>query len=241
MGGTSAKLDDSQMLMRGSNKPRKSIKTANGGDILQHVNHAGGGGGGVVTAGKSKRKSSVMKFAETTQLVSRFSRARSGVSGSAHDATAAQQHLSQMQHLIFKRQQQHSNGSNQHMQHGSMGGGGGGGGMIVGSSGRAPSKFKTGGIVVTAVQQSTVNPAGNGGLSRRVRHSGGLHIKSGSSGLNVGAGNMLQYRNSNLMQSNKSAGGISLDAVSLVRKVKTKLKKRKSRTMANAASGAGSK
>lgn len=213
MGGTSAKPDDPQMMMRGC-KPKKTIKTAASGDML-HVNHVG-------AAGKGKRKSSVMKLAETTQLVSRFSRARSGVPGSANAASAAHQNLSQMQHLIFKRPP--VNGSSQQMHHSSSGGGGGG----VGPSGRAPSKFKTGGIVVTAVQQSTVNPAGNGGVSRRVRHS---------SGVNVASGHMLQqYRNNNLLQSNKSVTGISLDTVSLVRKVKTKLKKRKSRTLVNAAS-----
>lgn len=213
MGGTSGKLDDPQMMMRGC-KPKKTIKAAASGDML-HVNHVGG-------AGKGKRKSSVMKLAETTQLVSRFSRARGGVPGSANAASVAHQNLSQMQHLIFKRAP--VNGSGQQMHHSSSGGGGVG----VGSSGRAPSKFKTGGIVVTAVQQSTVNPAGNGGISRRVRHS---------SGVNVGSGNMLQqYRNNNLLQSNKSVTGISLDTVSLVRKVKTKLKKRKSRTLVNAAS-----
>lgn len=220
MGGTSAKLDDPQMMMRGC-KPKKTIKAAASGDML-HANHVGAGG-------KGKRKSSVMKLAETTQLVSRFSRARSGVPGSANVASSAHQNLSQMQHLIFKRPP--VNGSSQQMHHHSSsgrGGGGGGVGVGVGSSGRAPSKFKTGGIVVTAVQQSTVNPAGNGGISRRVRHS---------SGVNVGSGNMLQqYRNNNLLQSNKSVAGISLDTVSLVRKVKTKLKKRKSRTLVNAAS-----
>ncbi|KAH8421133.1 hypothetical protein KR222_004671, partial [Zaprionus bogoriensis] len=242
MGGTSAKLaEGSQLIMRGC-KPKKTLKAAAAtSDMLTSVNIVHGNN---ASTGKGKRKSSVMKLAETTL------RTRSSVGVSAKATATAQQQLTQMQHLIFKRthgsgtEHTHQLAATRNVGGGGLGSIGGGGGH---SFGRTPSKFKAGGIVVTAVQQpTTLNPTGNGGVTRRVRHSVGLHIKS-SSGATVdghGGATVLQYRGGNhkshgnqghLLQANKSAAGISLDTVSLVRKVKTKLKKRKSRTLSNAA------
>ncbi|XP_051864403.1 cytosolic carboxypeptidase Nna1 isoform X6 [Drosophila albomicans] len=219
MGGTSTsvKLDDSHVQMRTS-KPKKGTKTASDSEV-------------VASTGKGKRKSSIIKIAETTQLVTRFSRTRNNTGCSGGNNNAAQkQQMTQMQRLIFKGTEQMNNASAVGLQQQSAGG-------------RTASKFKTGGIVVTAVQQSIVSNtvAGSaGGVSRRMRHAGLVHLKSGPTTV-VDDDNAVQYRrNSSSVQINKptTAGGISLDTVSLVRKVKTKLKKRKSRTLAKAASAA---
>ncbi|KAM8718785.1 hypothetical protein ACLKA7_001488 [Drosophila subpalustris] len=221
MGGSSVKLEHSQIL-RGS-KPKTRTKTGSCSEVIQ-VNVNG-------SNAKSKRKSSIMKIAETTQLVTRYSRARNNIEVCAN-AIVQKKQLTQMQRLIFKSQ---PSGVNEQIQSASTGGG------VQQSVGRATSKFKTSGIVVTALQQSAANTTGSGCVSRRIRHSSGLHIKCGgsSSGAAVGAANMLQLRNSSSSaQVNKPSAAISMDTSSLVRKVKTKLKKRKSRTLANAATAA---
>ncbi|KAL7742899.1 hypothetical protein ACLKA6_016259 [Drosophila palustris] len=221
MGGSSVKLEHSQIL-RGS-KPKTRTKTGSCSEVIQ-VNVNG-------SNAKSKRKSSIMKIAETTQLVTRYSRARNNIEVCAN-AIVQKKQLTQMQRLIFKSQ---PSGVNEQIQNASTGGG------VQQSVGRATSKFKTSGIVVTALQQSAANTTGSGCVSRRIRHSSGLHIKCGgsSSGAAVGAPNMLQHRNSSSSaQVNKPSAAISMDTSSLVRKVKTKLKKRKSRTLANAATAA---
>ncbi|EDW00292.1 GH12783 [Drosophila grimshawi] len=250
MGGNSGKLDAQeppQILMRGC-KPKKNVKTVGGGggnDVV-HVNISS-------VSGKGKRKSSMIKIAETTQLVTRFSRTHASAGGGATLANAntnttnananANHQMTQMQRLIYKSSDHHQ----QHHHAGSVS-------ATASGMQRTTSKFKTGGIVVTAVQQSTVNhaaPVGAAGVSRRIRHAhahthshthghmghththnAGLIIKGSCNGA---ADNILQYRNANALQANKSTTGFSLDTVSLVRKVKTKLKKRKSRTLANAA------
>ncbi|XP_064551672.1 cytosolic carboxypeptidase Nna1 isoform X7 [Drosophila montana] len=210
MGGTSAKLEYPQIPIRVC-KPSKSTRTASGNAI----NVSG-------VAGKSKRKSSMIKIAETTQLVTSFSRTHSSARGSVNFAVQKHQQMTQMQRLILKTQ---PGSGTEHAQTASVSG-------MQHSAGRTSNKFKASGLVVTAVQQDS---GGGGGVSRRMRHAGGSLIKSGSSGIATGAHNMLQYRNTNTLPANKSVAGISLDTVSLVRKVKTKLKKRKSRTVANVA------
>ncbi|XP_034487960.1 uncharacterized protein LOC117792097 [Drosophila innubila] len=239
MGGTtvtSAKLENAQ-VMHGCGKPKVRTKTGSCSEVV-HVNINVNGSESVGTGtAKGKRKSSVIKIAETTQLLTRFSRTRNNI-GVSSNAIVQKKQLTQMQRLIFKSQpgsvseqmqnasadgcvQQHQQKQQQHSVH----------------SRRTTGKFKTGGIVVTAVQQSAANnTTGSGCVSRRIRHSSGMHKKCGSSGETDGAVNMLQqYRNSSSVQmSNKPAAAISLDTASLVRKVKTKFKKRKSRTLANA-------
>lgn len=106
---------------------------------------------------------------------------------------------------------------------------------------RTTRKFKTGGIVVTAVQQAAAyDTSGSSCVSRRMRDTSSGHIKYGSPGATDGAANILQqYRNNGFVKVNKKpAAAISLDTASLVRKVKTKLKKRKSRTLGNAVANA---
>ncbi|XP_030564483.1 cytosolic carboxypeptidase Nna1 isoform X2 [Drosophila novamexicana] len=211
MGGTSAKLEYPQIPIRGC-KPSKSIRTASGNAIDVSV-----------ITGKSKRKSSMIKIAETTQLVTRFSRTHSSARGSVNFGVQKLQQTTQMQRLILKTQ---PGSGAEHAQTASISG-------MQHSAGRTANKFKASGLVLTAVQQDS--GGGGGGVSRRMRHAGGSLIKSGSSGIATGAHKMLQYRNTNTLPANKSVAGISLDTVSLVRKVKTKLKKRKSRTVANVA------
>ncbi|KAH8368091.1 hypothetical protein KR084_006864 [Drosophila pseudotakahashii] len=189
------------------------------------------------SGGKVKRKSSsMMKIAETTQLVTRFARSRNSAGGSTvQQQLHQQQHMHQQQHqrMMFKGQgggagsgsvaaRMHSAGVMGHMQ------GGGGGG-------RAPNKFKTGGLVITAVQQPANMPGGSS--SRRMRNAAGLQAKSSTGAMGSSSGMQMQYQrsNGNGVQANKSSTGISLDTVNLVRKVKTKLKKRKSRTLSNGA------
>ncbi|XP_030379191.1 cytosolic carboxypeptidase Nna1 isoform X2 [Scaptodrosophila lebanonensis] len=180
--------------------------------------------------GKSKRKSNMMKIAETTQFVTRFARTRGGGSntivsagttmhqqqgqqlpltqrmiykgssnGRMHSANAPNPYASQQQQAQLYQQQQQSRG------------------------GRGPSKFKTGGLVITAVQQSST------GANRKLRNNGNPQLKSASAVAAAAAANMLQYR-TNMAQITKPATDMTLETVSLVRKVKTKLKKRKSRT-----------
>ncbi|XP_070062704.1 cytosolic carboxypeptidase Nna1 isoform X4 [Drosophila virilis] len=208
MGGTSTKLEYPQIPIR-SCKPSKSIRTASGNAIDVS---------GIT--GKTKRKSSMIKIAETTQLVTRFSRTHSNARGSVNFGVQKHQQTTQMQRLILKTQ---PGSGAEHVQTASVSG-------MQYSAGRTTNKFKASGLVVTAVQQDS---GGAGGVSRRMRHAGGPLIKSGSSGIATGALNMPQYRNTKTLPANKSVAGISLDTVSLVRKVKTKLKKRKSRTVAN--------
>ncbi|XP_016969324.1 cytosolic carboxypeptidase Nna1 isoform X3 [Drosophila rhopaloa] len=181
------------------------------------------------SGGKVKRRSSsMMKIAETTQLVTRFARSRNSAGGSAVQQQLQQQQMHQQhQRMMFKGQvgagsmsgRMHSAGVMGHMQ--SNGGGG-----------RAPNKFKTGGLVITAVQQPTNMP---GGSSRRMRNAAGLQTKSSTGALGSSSGQMQYQRSNGNVQANKSSTGISLDTVNLVRKVKTKLKKRKSRTLSNGA------
>ncbi|XP_017063760.1 cytosolic carboxypeptidase Nna1 isoform X1 [Drosophila eugracilis] len=181
------------------------------------------------SGGKVKRKSSsMMKIAETTQLVTRFARSRNSAGGSAVQQQQQQQHMHQQhQRMLFKGQvgagsvggRMHSAGVMGHMQ------GNGGGG-------RAPNKFKTGGLVITAVQQPANMP---GGSSRRMRNAAGLQAKSSTGAMGSSSGQMQYQRSNGNVQANKSSTGISLDTVNLVRKVKTKLKKRKSRTLSNGA------
>ncbi|XP_016949170.1 cytosolic carboxypeptidase Nna1 isoform X7 [Drosophila biarmipes] len=187
------------------------------------------------SGGKVKRKSSsMMKIAETTQLVTRFARSRNSAGGSAMQQVQQQQYMHQQQHqrMMFKGQGGGGSGSVAARMHsagvmGHMQGHGGGGG-------RAPNKFKTGGLVITAVQQPANMPGG--GSSRRMRNAAGLQAKSSTGALGSSSGLQMQYqRSSGNVQANKSATGISLDTVNLVRKVKTKLKKRKSRTLSNGA------
>ncbi|XP_043660577.1 cytosolic carboxypeptidase Nna1 isoform X5 [Drosophila teissieri] len=186
----------------------------------------------VESGGKVKRKSSsMMKIAETTQLVTRFARNRNSAGGATVQQQQQQQQPPQHMHhqhqrLLFKGQggagamgaRMHSAGVMGHMQ-------GNGGG-------RAPNKFKTGGLVITAVQQPT-NMAG--GSSRRMRNAAGLQAKGSNGALGSSSGQMQYQRSNGNVQANKSATGISLDTVNLVRKVKTKLKKRKSRTLSTGA------
>ncbi|XP_023167196.2 cytosolic carboxypeptidase Nna1 isoform X3 [Drosophila hydei] len=212
MGGTSAKLENSQILMR-SCKPKKTIRTS-GGNTVVHVNAAG-------VTGKSKRKSSMIKLAETT----RFSRTHTSTGGSANSDSQQHYHMTQKQRLILKTQpdsgyERTQNDSISGMQH---------------TGGRTTSKFKTSGLVVTAVQQSGGTHAGGVSVSRRIRHAGGQVAKNGSNSVAPDAHNIHQYRAVNTLQEDKSVAGISLDTVNLVRKVKTKLRKRKSRTFENAA------
>ncbi|KAH8238410.1 hypothetical protein KR032_006502 [Drosophila birchii] len=192
--------------------------------------------------GKVKRKSSsMMKIAETTQLVTRFARNRSSAGGSA---------VQQQQHQQMQQHHHH----HQRMMLKSQGGAGSmpgrmhSAGVIVG---RGPNKFKTGGLVITAVQQPAKMPGGGGSSSsRRMRNAaaGTLQAKSSSTGVvNQMSGAMQFQRGSNggggggggsssgTLAPNKSQTGISLDTVNLVRKVKTKLKKRKSRTLTTGA------
>ncbi|KAH8385734.1 hypothetical protein KR093_008774 [Drosophila rubida] len=214
MGGTtSVKLEDSHVQMR--SKPKKGIKTASDSEVVPNT-------------GKGKRKSSIIKISESTQLVTRFSRTRNNTGSSANNTTTQKQQITQMQRLIFKDTEQINNAAAVDLQQQS-------------TVGRSTNKFKTGGIVVTAVQQSLVKNAGSAaGVSRRMRHAGLLHIKNGRNTV-VNDDNATQYRrNSSSVQINKpiTPSGISLDTVSLVRKVKTKLKKRKSRTLSKAAPAA---
>jgi len=95
------------------------------------------------------------------------------------------------------------------------------------------NKFKTGGLVITAVQQPANMPGG--GSSRRMRNAAGLQAKSSIGALGSSSGQMQYQRSNGNVQANKTSTGISLDTVNLVRKVKTKLKKRKSRTLSNGA------
>ncbi|XP_046867291.1 cytosolic carboxypeptidase Nna1 isoform X6 [Drosophila willistoni] len=181
---------------------------------------------------KGKRKSnSLIKIAETTQLVTRFAR---GNRGSAPGGSSNQQQQQQQQRLLYKTPtgtvggmtaggggRMHSAGAG--MQPAIGRGGGGGGGL--------PNKFKTGGLVITAVQQPRNLPGG----SRRMRNAA-AGIGGGGAGGGIGTTTttttLLQYqRSSHSVQMHKSSTGISLDTVNLVRKVKTKLKKRKSRTL----------
>ncbi|XP_015010661.2 uncharacterized protein LOC6551126 isoform X2 [Drosophila erecta] len=184
----------------------------------------------VESGGKVKRKtSSMMKIAETTQLVTRFARSRNSAGGSTVQQQQQQppQHMHhQHQRMLFKGQagagamgaRMHSAGVMGHMQ-------GNGGG-------RAPNKFKTGGLVITAVQQPTNM---TGGSSRRMRNAAGLQAKGSNGALGSSSGQMQYQRSNGNVQANKSVTGISLDTVNLVRKVKTKLKKRKSRTLSTGA------
>jgi len=186
------------------------------------------------SGGKVKRKSSsMMKIAETTQLVTRFARSRNSAGGSAMQQVQQQQYMHQQQHqrMMFKGQGGAGSGSVAARMHsagvmGHMQGNGGGGG-------RAPNKFKTGGLVITAVQQPANMPGG--GSSRRMRNAAGLQAKSSIGALGSSSGQMQYQRSNGNVQANKTSTGISLDTVNLVRKVKTKLKKRKSRTLSNGA------
>ncbi|XP_030246168.1 cytosolic carboxypeptidase Nna1 isoform X3 [Drosophila navojoa] len=187
MGGTTTKLENPQIFLRGR-KPKKVIRTAGGNDA--HSNMAG-------VTGKGKRKTSIIKLAETTQFVTRFSRMHASTGGSA------------------------TGSGSERTQNAPVSG-------IQNPGGRIASKFKTSGIVVTAVQQSVGSYAGGVNLSTRIRHAGGQPIKKCSNSVASDSQNMFQCRTED-----KSVAGISLDTVNLVRKVKTKLKKRKSRTLAN--------
>ncbi|KAH8392975.1 hypothetical protein KR200_007204, partial [Drosophila serrata] len=194
--------------------------------------------------GKVKRKSSsMMKIAETTQLVTRFARNRSSAGGSAVQQQQQQQHQQMQQHHHHHQRMMLKNQGGA----GSMPGRMHSAGVLVG---RGPNKFKTGGLVITAVQQPAKMPGGNGSSnSRRMRNAaaGTLQAKSSSTGVvNQLSGAMQFQRNSNsngggggsssgTLAPNKSQTGISLDTVNLVRKVKTKLKKRKSRTLSTGA------
>ncbi|XP_070075065.1 cytosolic carboxypeptidase Nna1 isoform X2 [Drosophila takahashii] len=196
-------------------------------------------GGGESAGGKVKRKSSsMMKIAETTQLVTRFARSRNSAGGGAvQQQLQQQQQQQQHQRLMFKGGGQGSGSVAARMHSaGVMQGGSNGGG------GRAPNKFKTGGLVITAVQQPANMPGGSSS-SRRMRNAaGGLQAKSSTGVMGSSSSGMqMQYQRSSggngngVQANNKSSAGISLDTVNLVRKVKTKLKKRKSRTLANGA------
>ncbi|XP_017036090.1 cytosolic carboxypeptidase Nna1 isoform X3 [Drosophila kikkawai] len=228
-------------MMRAFRPMQMAKKTAAGigqGKSMQQgqVSEVSGGGGG----GKVKRKSSsMMKIAETTQLVTRFARNRSSAGGSA--VQQLQQQHQQMQQHHHHHHQQH-----QRMMLKSQGGAGSmpgrmhSAGVIVG---RGPNKFKTGGLVITAVQQPAKMPGGSNS-SRRMRNaaSGTLQAKSSSSTgvVNQLSGGALQFQRSTnggsgMLTANKSQTGITLDTVNLVRKVKTKLKKRKSRTLSTGA------
>ncbi|KAH8273289.1 hypothetical protein KR018_005272, partial [Drosophila ironensis] len=224
---------------------KKSVKQTKAMQMQMQMSAEVSGGGGA-SGGKVKRKSSsLMKIAETTQLVTRFARTRSSAGGSA-----VQQHQTQVQQkMVFKS----TGGGGGSMGHGRMhsagvlgaggggggagGGGAGGGGASGGGGMRAPNKFKTGGLVITAVQQPTVINGGGG--SRRMRNAAGLHVKSstGTMGSGSGSGCGIQYqaapRGAGHSNNQKSSTAIALDTVNLVRKVKTKLKKRKSRTLSN--------
>ncbi|XP_020797937.1 uncharacterized protein LOC110176059 isoform X6 [Drosophila serrata] len=194
--------------------------------------------------GKVKRKSSsMMKIAETTQLVTRFARNRSSAGGSAVQQQQQQQHQQMQQHHHHHQRMMLKNQGGA----GTMPGRMHSAGVLVG---RGPNKFKTGGLVITAVQQPAKMPGGNGSSnSRRMRNAaaGTLQAKSSSTGVvNQLSGAMHFQRNSNsngggggsssgTLAPNKSQTGISLDTVNLVRKVKTKLKKRKSRTLSTGA------
>ncbi|XP_030246174.1 uncharacterized protein LOC108655510 isoform X9 [Drosophila navojoa] len=207
MGGTTTKLENPQIFLRGR-KPKKVIRTAGGNDA--HSNMAG-------VTGKGKRKTSIIKLAETTQFVTRFSRMHASTGGSA-TGDLQQHQMTQMQRLILKTQ---SGSGSERTQNAPVSG-------IQNPGGRIASKFKTSGIVVTAVQQSVGSYAGGVNLSTRIRHAGGQPIKKCSNSVASDSQNMFQCRTED-----KSVAGISLDTVNLVRKVKTKLKKRKSRTLAN--------
>lgn len=203
---------------------RKSTGTTSQAKVIQALVAAESGG-------KVKRKSSsMMKIAETTQLVTRFARNRNSAGGSAAQQQQQQQPPQHMHHqhkrLLFKGQGGvGAMGSRMHSA-GVMGNMQGNGG------GRAPNKFKTGGLVITAVQQPT-NMTGGG--SRRMRNAAGLQAKGSNGALGSSTGQMQYQRSNASVQANKSATEISMDAVSLVRKVKTKLKKRKSRTLSTGA------
>ncbi|XP_033172183.1 cytosolic carboxypeptidase Nna1 isoform X6 [Drosophila mauritiana] len=214
--------DREQQPFKPMHMVRKSTGTTSQAKVIQALVAAESGG-------KVKRKSSsMMKIAETTQLVTRFARNRNSAGGST-----AQQQQQQPQHMhhqhkrmLFKGQggvgamgaRMHSAGVMGQMQ-------GNGGG-------RAPNKFKTGGLVITAVQQPTNM---TGGSSRRMRNAAGLQAKGSNGALGSSSGQMQYQRSNASVQANKSATEISLDTVSLVRKVKTKLKKRKSRTLSTGA------
>ncbi|KAH8266363.1 hypothetical protein KR038_007040 [Drosophila bunnanda] len=188
--------------------------------------------------GKVKRKSSsMMKIAETTQLVTRFARNRSSAGGSAVQQQQQQHQQMQQHHHHHQRMMLKNQGGP-----GTMPGRMHSAGVIVG---RGPNKFKTGGLVITAVQQPSKMPGGGGSSSsRRMRNAaaGTLQAKSSSTGL-VNQLSMQFQRHSNggggsgsgALAPNKSQTGITLDTVNLVRKVKTKLKKRKSRTLSTGA------
>ncbi|KRG07393.1 uncharacterized protein Dmoj_GI14008, isoform F [Drosophila mojavensis] len=210
LGGTTTKLENPQIFIRGR-KPKKIIRTTGGNDA--HSNVSG-------VTGKGKRKTSIIKLADTTQFVTRFSRTHTSTGGSA-TGNLQQHQITQMQRLILKTQ---SGSGSESIQNASVSG-------IQNPGGRITSKFKTGGIVVTAVQQSLGSHAGGVNVSKRFPHTGGLPIKNSSNSLASDTQNMFQCR-----IENKQVAGISLDTVNLVRKVKTKLKKRKSRTLANDAS-----
>ncbi|XP_033238547.1 cytosolic carboxypeptidase Nna1 isoform X5 [Drosophila pseudoobscura] len=197
---------------------------------------------------KVKRKSSsMMKIAETTQLVTRFARTRGSSGGAAlqqqhqhqHQHQLQQHHPPQGQRMMFKNPSVASSGSGRHYS----------AGMINPQHARRTSKFKTGGLVVTAVQQPSMAP-GSSSSSRRMRnaaglpgkastgHNAGLGAATGSISSGGGGGGLLQYqRNSSttIQISKSSTTAINLDTVNLVRKVKTKLKKRKNRTLSNGA------
>ncbi|KPU75453.1 uncharacterized protein Dana_GF22597, isoform C [Drosophila ananassae] len=187
------------------------------------------------SGGKVKRKSSsLMKIAETTQLVTRFARNRSSAGGSAVQQQQQQPgQQSQMpmhqQRIMFKGG---AGGAMAGRMHSAGVLGGGGGGV------RAPNKFKTGGLVITAVQQPANVP---GGSSRRMRNAAGLHAKSSTGIVGSGSGSGTMHfqttrgSGGNMPLANKSSTAITLDTVNLVRKVKTKLKKRKSRTLSTGA------
>lgn len=207
MGETTTKLENPQIFIRGR-KPKKVIRTAGGNDVHANV-------GGV--AGKCKRKTSIIKLAETTQFITRFSRTHASSGGSA-TGDLQQHQMTQMQRLIVKTQ---SGSGSERTQNTPVSG-------IQNAGGRITSKFKTSGIVVRAVQQSVGNHAGVVNVSRRIRHAGGLPTKNDSNSVASDTQNIFQCRTED-----KSVAGISLGTVNLVRKVKTKLKKRKSRTLAN--------
>ncbi|KMZ09657.1 uncharacterized protein Dsimw501_GD17141, isoform E [Drosophila simulans] len=216
--------DREQQPFKPMHMVRKSTGTTSQAKVIQALVAAESGG-------KVKRKSSsMMKIAETTQLVTRFARNRNSAGGSTAQQQPQQQQSQHMHHqhkrMLFKGQggvgamgaRMHSAGVMGQMQ-------GNGGG-------RAPNKFKTGGLVITAVQQPTNM---TGGSSRRMRNAAGLQAKGSNGALGSSSGQMQYQRSNASVQANKSATEISLDTVSLVRKVKTKLKKRKSRTLSTGA------
>ncbi|XP_068159890.1 uncharacterized protein Nna1 isoform X4 [Drosophila tropicalis] len=178
---------------------------------------------------KGKRKSnSLIKIAETTQLVTRFAR---GNRGSAPGGSSNQQQQQQQQQRLLYKTPTGTVGGMAAGSGGRMHSAGAGMQPAIGRSGGGglPNKFKTGGLVITAVQQPRNVPGG----SRRMRNAAaGIGGGGGIGTTTTTTTTLLQYqRSSHSVQMHKSSTGISLDTVNLVRKVKTKLKKRKSRTL----------